>query len=462
MFRAKPPESINTSQESSQSSPVIAKPVLFKSTLEFISETLADASSNTNYQQHNYPNINECLNQFENYKLLSGGNSGASIYKLTNNGVTTFLKYFSTEYILKQGHRIVREVYGYLKINEKFHDNESIDFHNIPDVNKLNIGFPKLLAHGKLEGGGYYLIITKAEGVSLFDSVKSNIATTSEPKNSNWMWYSKRNVLNTVKYVLTAYRILCDIFGAKFRHVDYHPDNIFVFEQDLIVTKVTIIDFDLIESDLFLEELRILMPIDPHHSKFFRLAGLNTKIRYFYCYCTTFTENKQMQILDMHTATAVYQNMPICDSSATMMSHVEHILPDLNYLDIRYIYLVVYSLNALNKILISKFKSYTNDNPYLQIKSPNIADQQSVELNLNLMYDNIIGTDFKPRCKSNTCIDFNTKLTGGNKQTRRQKYTNKSRNAKRKKNKTKQKYTNKSRNAKRKKNKTKQKSYYKN
>lgn len=369
----------------------------FKNTLESISKTLENLSLNTSYQPTNYESLSEL--KPEDTEEISVGKSGAHIYMFPIKGLNeeAILKFYDNNYIKQHGHRIVREIYAYLKIQICFHDNNDID--------KSHIDFAKLLSHGRLGDDGYYILMTKIDGISLYNSVLSYEAKTNKKIKNNFMWYKTQNVVDAITYILKAYKTLCDIFDGTFIHYDFHPDNIFITSNSksypniedadkINVEKISIIDFDLIDSDYSTSEIKLRLPKDNNtEQNLAMLAGLTSKIRYFLCYCFEFKEN------------TIFSKM-VCGFSQPVIDYTLKILPDIEYLDIRYIYIISVSLINLNKILVENLNKYiTNQDRTIPIPGIgnltsimiqnigklNIAIQEDYNkytpINLNQMYD---------------------------------------------------------------------------
>jgi hypothetical protein len=240
------------------------------------------------------------------------------------------------------------------------------------------------------------------------------------------MWYKTQNVVDTIKYILKAYKTLCDIFDETFIHYDFHPDNIFITSnsksypniQDadkIIVEKISIIDFDLIDSNYSTSEIKLKLPQDlttqVNQQTF---AGLTTKIRNFLCYCFEFKEN------------STWPSVPLCSYSIPVIDYTVQILPDMNNIDIRYIYIISVSLINLNKILVDNLNNYINQKATsTQIPGLPQLTQQMISLiytlntkiqenytnntpiNLNEMYDQVF-VDLKKRVPT---MDFKSNFS---------------------------------------------------
>jgi hypothetical protein len=183
--------------------------------------------------------------------LSEGGISGASIHLITSDTNTKYiLKIYPNDYYIKKKNRIFRELTVYKKLLEKFpYDKETTlpkpeSIYSLCTLDTNGIDYPKLIAHGEIDGlkkPNYYIIISFVEGIVLSKSIL--------PQNSN-VWMGEINVSLFAMYLLKSIKYLNHIFDGKFLHYDLHPDNIYVVFKNNKLVKLTLIDFDLVDSNI--------------------------------------------------------------------------------------------------------------------------------------------------------------------------------------------------------------------
>jgi hypothetical protein len=365
----------------------------FIPSLDFISNKLKEATVDTPYEPTYYQNLKKILKTYDKHEKKNTGRSGAKVYFLYKKDRITVLKYFNNNYIRNTGHRIIREIYGYIKINLLFHDKKNID--------KSNIDFAKLLQHGKIGNSGYYFVMTKLDGNSLYDSITCYKNEGTSKTHDNFIWYKKTNVIDTIKYILKAYKALCVIFGEKFIHNDLHSKNILVETNNakdtlnVFVTKICIFDFDLIDSNIFEDELKIELHREDYltknriyYDKVFYIKALKPLVEN----CFNYTEN----------------NNQFKVSSKKLFNYSNSILNQSDYIDIRFLYVIFISLIEFNRKLVVNLVIDIENNdtqPVLLKSSKSIIDQQKIPINLNNMYDTIMKR-VKPRNGTNFKTDF--------------------------------------------------------
>jgi hypothetical protein len=365
----------------------------FIPSLEFISNKLNEATVDTRYKPTDYQNLKEILKTYDKHEKKNGGFSGAKVYFLYKKEHVTVLKYFNNNYIHNTGHRIIREIYSYIKINLLFHDKKNID--------KSNIDFAKLLQHGKIGNSGYYFLMTKLHGNSLYETITSYKNEDTSKNHDKFIWYKKTNIIETIKYILKAYKELCNIFGENFIHNDLHSKNILVETNNsknplnVFVTKISIIDFDLIDSNIFEDELNIELPREDYL----------TKNRVYY---DKMSYMKVLKPLVENCYNYRKNNNQFKVSSKKLFNYSNSILNQSNYFDIRFLYLIFVILIELNrKLFVNLVKDIENNDtqPVLLKSSQSIIDQQKIPINLNNIYDKIM-KQVKPRNGKNLKTEF--------------------------------------------------------
>lgn len=293
--------------------------------------------------------INE---KYKTIEELGGGKSGAEIRKITDETGSYILKTYNEKFIKSKGHRVIREVFAYIKITNEFHKSKRYNKY------KEYINFAQLIRHGTINIDGkdsYFIIITEVKGIPLFNSVT---------QSKNKIWKNLENIQLFSKYLIESLKILYGIFGDKFIHHDMHPDNIFIELNDNKLKSITLIDFDLIDSDYFQTVLGVSLPIDVelsrNNAKLFNLGlyGFTTKIRQFICFCNNYT--KYESIDDLNKINAISFDCAFNDFSQKIGTI------NINNVDIKHWYFICKSLILLNNILspldfkqrIEEFVSY--------------------------------------------------------------------------------------------------------
>jgi hypothetical protein len=229
-----------------------------------------------------------------------------------------------------------------------------------------NVGFATLKEHGKMKNNEgedcYYFVMSTVDGIELYESVQQ--------KHSLDIWRDHKNIKLFSTYLLNAIRILFEIFGENFRHYDLHPSNIFVHIEEQKVEKVSIIDFDLIDSDCFKVDLGLDLPCDGHHSLFSHAGtqGVNSKMRRFLCYCLNYDENISME-----------KTFVICVIQLRVIPYANLI----QNIDIKHWYLISFSLIELRRKLIN----ITIDDDTINLK-----DIYDADLILQKLEESLTGT----------------------------------------------------------------------
>ena len=253
---------------------------------------------------------------------------------------------YNKKYIQEKGHRIIREIYAYIKLKNEY-DSKKI-------YNKKGIGFASILEHGILDSDTYFMIITRVDGEELFETVV---------ESKNHIWENINNIYLFCYYCIKALSILYTIFGENFRHNDFHPSNIFVNIINNRVVQISVIDFDLLDSDCFYKDLGIKLPNDSHHTNNQWVSGLTTVVRTFMCFCFDYNKNKNIS-----------QSSYLCLNTQTLITYAN----DIQNIDIKHWYIIGVSLIKLYESLhncryrsISRSRSRENGNLLCEIKMQN-------------------------------------------------------------------------------------------
>lgn len=278
----------------------------------------------------------ELETQYTGIKANSGGVSGASVFIMKKGGKIFFLKQYDAKYIRNAGDRIIREVYAYIKLDVEFHSEKS-------KYDKTGVDFAKIIQHGIIDGEKYYMIMTGVSGKPLYGNITTNKKQNGKPDISEikQIWGNSENIRLFSDYFLKGISILYKIFGENFIHYDLHPDNIFVHTEQKanrprLIKTIPLIDFDLIDSDCFKNDLDVELTRDqrPWWMKMF-LSGINPKVRQFLCFC--FNYDKSVKSLNNY--------LPFCLEQEVIINYANGI----NNVDIRHWYVISLSLMKLNK-----------------------------------------------------------------------------------------------------------------
>jgi len=280
-----------------------------------------------------------------------GAGSGAAVYLMNDstNNKKYILKFYPNEYFIEKKYRIFKELEVYKKLLSKFPYGQSNETTNTKNIKYKNlckndtkgIDFAKLIDHGvikQMEKPNYYIIITFVDGIVLSKSIL--------PEN-NEIWKNIENVKLFASYFLKSIKYLHGILGKKFIHKDLHPDNIYVdFDENKILKKVTLIDFDLVDSSepefkkidkklTYKEKIEISMTkIQKELSSYF-----SYKTRAFICYCYgIYKINNKSKLDPLHSP---------CDIASELI----HFSKQINNVDIRHWFVIVMSLQNLSNRL---------------------------------------------------------------------------------------------------------------
>jgi len=291
-----------------------------------------------------------------------GAGSGATVYLMndTTNNKKYILKFYPNEYFIEKKYRIFKELEVYKKLLTKFPYGQSNETTNTKNMKYKNlckndtkgIDFAKLIDHGvikQMEKPNYYIIITFVDGIVLSKSIL--------PEN-NEIWKNIENVKLFASYFLKSIKYLHRILGKKFIHTDLHPDNIYVdFDENQILKKVTLIDFDLVDSSeaefkkidkklTYKEKIEISMTkIQKELSSYF-----SYKTRAFICYCYgIYKMNNKSKLDPLHAP---------CDIASELI----HFSKQINNVDIRHWFVIVMSLqNLSNRLSKNNYTIHLNE-----------------------------------------------------------------------------------------------------
>jgi hypothetical protein len=238
-------------------------------------------------------------------------------------------------------------------------------------------------------------------GNALYETISSYKNEDTSKNHDKFIWYKKTNIIETIKYILKAYKTLYCIFGEKFIHNDLNSKNILVETNNsknplnVFVTKISIIDFDLIDSNIFEDELNIELPREDYltknrvyYDKRFYMKVLKPLVENCYNYRKN---NNQSNV-----------------SSKKLFNYSNSILNQSNYIDIRFLYVIFVILIELNrKLVVNLVKDIENNDtqPVLLKSSQSIIDEEKIPINLNNIYDKIM-KQVKPRNGKNLKTEF--------------------------------------------------------